>query len=291
MGLIDKFLGRKNRNKDIKDEDIIDPNNPVLTLVFEDLPIIKESTITENIDKIERLKKRPQVFLEKELNNGEVLLSVVEFDEHRVKLVGFDAPLPEDVIHHTVECSYWKDEDKEKIKKHKSHIICYYDGESDDAVEKYIALYKVAYSFMGQGLIGIINEGAWTCQPAYVLGDLLSKEMLMECREVPPLMLWTSFIKIPVEYGIWMVTKGNHIFGVKDFAYLGDINEVKEINEIFNNIFYYIYENSAVVEAGHTLQIEEEVYLKFKNIYKEKEYLEGPIGTLVIEKIKANEIN
>ncbi|MEW9097061.1 MAG: DUF4261 domain-containing protein [Clostridiaceae bacterium] len=298
MGLIDKFLGRKENKNDLnqnKDEnegkDLNLENGPALIMVFDTLPIIDGKNLSKRIEKIEKLNTEVEVTIEKELNNGETLLSVIEFDDHKIKLVGFNAPLPDDVINYTVDCSYWKPEDKDNIRNHKAHIICYYDGQNLDPSEKYIALYKVIYGFREKGLVGIINEGAWTCQPAYVVEDLVGKEMLMASREVPPLMLWTNFIKMPMDYGTWMFTKGNHIFGVNDFAYLGDINEAAEINEIFNNIFYYIYENQAIVESGHTLQIEEEVYLKFRDVYRENEYLESPLGTLVIEKINQNEIN
>lgn len=292
MGILDKFF-RKNENKlqinNIKAER--QENKPALMLVFNTLPILEGNKIRSIISDIEKLNKNIEITLDEKLNNGETLLSVIEFDDHRIRLLGLNAPLPETVIEHTVDCSYWKSEDKQSIKNHSAHIICYYDGNNEDPVERYIALYKVAYSFKNTGLLGVINEDAWTCQPAYILDEMVSREMIEESRMIPPLMLWTNFIKIPLHNGTWMVTKGNHLFGIKDFAYKGDMDEAKEISQIFNNIFYYIYENNALIDVGHTLQIEEEVYLKFDKVYEEKGLLEGPIGTLVVKKIKPSEIN
>lgn len=292
MGILDKFFEKKENELQTNNmEAERQGNKPALMLVFNTLPILETNKIKSIISDIEKLNKAIEITLDEELNNRDTLLSVIEFDNHRIKLLGLNAPLPKTVIEHTVDCSYWKPEDKENIKNHSAHIICYYDGNNEDPIERYIALYKVAFSFKSNGLLGIINEDAWTCQPAYILDDIVSKEMIAESRMIPPLMIWTNFIKIPSHNGTWMVTKGNHLFGIKDFAYKGDMSEAKEISQIFDNIFYYVYENNAFIDVGHTLQIEEEVYLKFDKVYEEKELLNGPIGTLVVKKIKPSEIN
>lgn len=289
---MEKFFGEKeNKLYANKTETPRQKDRPSLMLVFNTLPVLDGSQIKNIISGIEKLNKDIEITIDKDINNGETLLSVIEFDNHRIKLVGFNGPIPKTVIEHTVDCSYWKPEDKEVIRNHSAHIICYYDGYNEDPIERYIALYKVAFSFKSNGLLGIINEDAWTCQPANVLDNLISKEMIAESRKIPPLMIWTNFIKIPLPNGTWMVTKGNHLFGIKDFAYKGDMTEAKQINQIFDNIFYYIYENNALIDVGHTLQIEAEVYLKFDDLYEEKELLEGPIGTLVVKKIVPSQIN
>ncbi|WP_176461670.1 DUF4261 domain-containing protein [Anaeromicrobium sediminis] len=290
MGLLEKFFGK--RKKRVKEsEKVIEDSQPAISLIFNELPIIDSEVVGKRIEEIESLKGSVHITLDKELNDGENILSVIEFDDHKIKLVGFNGPLPSNTINHTVNCSYWKPDEKEVMRNHKAHIICYYHGKNSDPIEKYIALYKVAYAFMENGLIGLINEDAWTCNLAYVIDDLMNEGMLEECRNVPPLLLWTNLVKMPTESGTWMFTKGNHIFGVNDFAYKGDMSKASEVNEIFNNIFYYIYENKVNVEVGHTLQIKEDVYLKFEKVTEEKEYIEGPLGTLVIERINPNDIN
>jgi len=64
------------------------------------------------------------------------------------------------------------------------------------------------------------------------------------------------------------------------------------VYNIFEDIFYYIYDTKSEVHIGDTMQIEEDVYLKFREVYELQDTLQGEeIDTLVIEKITSSEIN
>lgn len=91
---------------------------------------------------------------------------------------------------------------------------------------------------------------------------------------------------------IWYCTKGNHRFGVPDFAYLGLANEGNNIFDLFANLFSYVYNYKAVLRLGDTAQLDESAFLRFREPYEYQDYINNQLGTtLVIEKISAQEIN
>jgi hypothetical protein len=51
-------------------------------------------------------------------------------------------------------------------------------------------------------------------------------------------------------------------------------------------LFHYVYSTQAKLEAGNTAQFSEDMFVKFGSIYEYNEYLDSPLGTLVVEKIK-----
>ncbi|MDP4145139.1 MAG: DUF4261 domain-containing protein [Bacillota bacterium] len=286
MGLLDKILERMRENMNPSEFNLDKTiDKPVLILAFDSLPKIKIDVIKENLKRVEPLKTEPSISMDEDSNDKDTLMCSIEFDGHKIQLVGLNSPVPDGVLNYTVEPSFWDEKQKSKLRKHKAHIICYYEGSDTNAIEQYIALYKIAYSFAGKKLLGVINEAAWTCTPAEVLESILSPEMLADCRKAPSLILWTGFIKMPTEYGVWFFTKGNYLLGIRDLAYLGDKSEVQDVNDLFNNVFYYAFENNIELEAGKTLQLEEGPLLTFKEVEKEKEFIDSPLGTLVIEKV------
>ena len=110
--------------------------------------------------------------------------------------------------------------------------------------------------------------------------------------ETPAMMIWRSFIKMPHNEGVWFVTKGNNLFNVTEYAYFGQMEEGQDVYDIFEHIFSYVYENQVTLIEGDTIQFDEETYLRFRAVYELEEQLKGEtVGTLVIEKISADEMN
>lgn len=262
----------------------IDRQNQNITLLFGDvLPVLDRYYVEDVILSLERIATDVYISVEYEGNDG--LIADIEFEDHKIKLAGLDIRYNEKVIDKTMRCSSLSNRDAINIQNHRSHIKCYYEGQSIDPIEIYIALYKVAYAFVPQGLIGIVNEEAWTCQSLDILKLFFTPKVLDAARKDPLVTVWTNSIKMPVDEGLWLFTKGNHIFGVTDFAYLGTVYEVKEINEIFNKIFKYVYRNKTAIRPGQTLLVKEGLAIRFREVYRENAYLEGPMGTLVMEKV------
>ncbi len=104
-----------------------------------------------------------------QIEEKDVLRAFVRFDDHQIQLVGFSAPVPSSTMERTISVSNWKQEDKLPLQNHKTHIICYYEGENSDPTEQLISLYKTAFAFSNFGLLGILDEDAWNCMPTWMI--------------------------------------------------------------------------------------------------------------------------
>jgi hypothetical protein len=205
--------------------------------------------------------------------------------------VGFSARVPAATIEHTIPISNWKPQDKAPLQGHKAHIICYYEGENASPVERQIALYKTAFAFWKEGLLGILDEDAWNCMPRRMIEEQVKPNMLHSCRQTLPLGIWTGFVKLfRGKNEVWFCTKGYHRFGAKDLAYLGRPDEANAAFDLFGNLFFYM-RGGAVLKAGDTAQVSETENIRFREPYEYQDALNSPSGTLVFEKIKSSEIN
>jgi Domain of unknown function (DUF4261) len=255
------------------------------TFLFDSLPVLDLGEIADKIKTIESIKT--EVSIDMQVNALDVFRAFLEFEDHKFQLVGFSVAVPRSVVDFTIGVSNWSEKDKTPLLQHKAHVICYYEGTNSSATEQIIALYKVAYSFYDRGLLGILDEDAWTCTPRNVIANQVTPEMLSLCRESMPLEVWSGFVKMfKNDNNTWFCTKGYHRFGVNDFAYLGELSEADFAFNFFTNLFHYVYSTGAKLEAGNTAQFSEDMFIKFGNVYEYNEYLDSPLGTLVIEKVK-----
>jgi hypothetical protein len=266
------------------------PNlSTAFVMLFDSLPKLVETQVTNAISRIETLE-RP-IIIDIRYEKEGILDALVEFDKHKIQLVGFSSPVPSLTMERTVPVSHWKQEDKLLLQCHKAHIVCYYLGENPNPKEQLISLYKVAFAFSDLGLFGILDEDAWNCMPAWMIKEQLKPDMLQSCRKSVPLGIWTGFIKFfKSEDDVWYCTKGYHRFGVKDLAYLGQLGEADDVYEIFGNLFVYMLDGASI-KAGDTAQISETHHLRFRDVYEYGDYLNSPLETLVMEKVEAFEIN
>ena len=208
------------------------------------------------------------------------------------EIVGLEAPLPKNIVDYTVGCAYGNPEEIEQMRNHQYHMLVFYRGASKDPMVIFNAYKKLAYGFVEQGLLCMANPYSWNVVGANLIKGMLEDKETKEFAETPAMMIWRSFIKMPHNDGVWFVTKGNNLFNVTEYAYFGQMEEAQEVYDIFENIFSYVYENGVTISEGDTIQIEEEVYLRFKAVTELEDQLNGEtLGTLVLEKISAEEIN
>ena len=208
------------------------------------------------------------------------------------ELVGMEAQLPKNIMNYTIGCAYGVPEEIEAMKEHNFHVLVFYRGESTDRMAIFNAYKKLAYGFLEQGLLGIANPYSWNVIGAGLLKGMLEDEETKAFAETPAMMIWRSFIRMPYNDGVWFVTKGNNLFDITEYAYFGKMEEAQEVYDIFENIFSYVYETHTEIKVGDTMQIEEDTYLRFKAVDELQEQLNGEtVGTLVIEKISADQMN
>ena len=256
-----------------------------LLLLFEALPPLNQRTLQARIELLEPMKARLRVSDTTKVDHA--AFARITYDEHSIRLVGLGSPAPVEAIHEAIECAHWNDEDKQPLRRHRSHVLCYYEGASDDPAEQLLACWKLAGGFLDDGLLGIVDRDAWNCTPAAPLRQLLTPAGIATLRKEPPLGIWTGFARMfKDEDEVWFCSKGFHRWKVVDFACLGRPSEAEEIFDLFNELFRYARDSQAAMAPGHTAQLGDKL-LRFLPVSEYPEYLNGPLGTLVVEKIPA----
>ncbi|MCA8936869.1 MAG: DUF4261 domain-containing protein [Planctomycetes bacterium] len=265
---------------------------PGMIVLLDALPDFDNNAIAEALGAIEPLRVAPKIDIEQTSDDDDNVQGSADFDSHSIGIVGFDAPAPDAVIEKTIKVSNWTGEGREQLESHKAHLVLMHKGGGADVLEKYIALYKLAGVIGGEHLRGVLLEEAWTCAPPDVVREFLSSESLKGFRKNLPPILFTGFVKFFSDEGTWFATKGHHMFGTPDLVMFGD-EKPADVMDIFMNIFLYVTQQGARIGPGHTLQIADEVFLKFSELDPANpyiEYLKGAGPTLQLSRISQDEI-
>jgi hypothetical protein len=265
-----------------------DTFTPVIHLIYAppDLALPTDADLLENMALCDDDFTPEAIEINQTFNSPERFLAEVRFGEHLIQVAGLPNPLPQGIVDRTVQVSPWQPQIRASMRQHRSHLSLVYAGTHPDPVEKMIALYRVAFAFENENLLGVVNEHAWTAHPP---ADFLSPDRIASYRDQIPFILWVGYVKFyldPSQY--WLATKGHHIFDVPDLAGLvtDPADEEKTINR-FIDIFYYVYENDVDVVTGDTLELASSgEKLKLEEVYEHPEWLLGPSGTLVVAPLK-----
>lgn len=270
---------------------------PAMIVLLERPVQIDAKAAAEALAAIEPLRLYPKFELlaaQDTAPGKEVEYGHVDFDSHRIRLVGLPAPVPESVLETTVRVSHWPVAQREAMAAHGAHMILWHEGGGASQRERFIALYKLAAVLGGAQLRGVLIEDSWTCAPPEAVRDFLNARHLVELREAPAPFLFTGYVTSFDDAGAWFMTKGNHYFGVPDLVFHGPKDtDPGEALEIVMQVFMYLT-GGAKILPGHTAQIAEETYLKFSEVpekHSNAEWLKGAGETLVVEKISKDQIN
>ena len=262
-----------------------------LYLLFSDRP---KFNIDEMIKRIKSTGSR-EASIENILENKDTEYSYgyAKIDGEDFELAGIDIPIPDEIGDYTIKYAYGKKEELEAMAEHKYHIIVFYRGHSTDYNLIYNAFAKLAYSFAEDNFVGMANIYAWNVVTPSLIKGLFEDKRLTEFASTPAMMIWRNFVKMPYDDKVWFVTKGNNVYGVHEYAYKGDsLEDSQMVYDMFEDIFDYEYTKKPAIQAGHTIQIGDDVYLKFRELYEIEDDLQGEgIGTLVLEVISKDEIN
>lgn len=221
-------------------------------------------------------------------------VGIISWGAHRIRVVGFDLPMPQPIVELCVAPSHYRQEIKTAAYAHSAHAILYYAGDEKSAREQYAVLAAVGGALHGRGAIVIMNETGHTSFPAEVLAKH-SNEMMEELRDLPLCMLYSGFVKYDVQGsgGTWMRTYGNHVFGIPDFAYFATGH--KEGESTFNmmcSVMEYILSSGVRMAPGNTMQVGSTEVLQIRAPTKSEYFLKSEGEMLVLEKmpISAGEV-
>ncbi len=267
------------------DNPSIDPFTPAIHLIYapSDLQLPTDAELLESLAFSEDLLTSEMVEIKRTFDSADRFLAEIRFGEHHIQMAGLPTPLPPDVVDRTIHVSPWQPQIRAAMRQHRSHLSLVYAGDHPDPVEKMIALYRTAFAFENENLLGVVNEQAWTAHPP---ADFLSPDRISSYRHEIPFILWVGYVKFfldPSQY--WLVTKGHQIFDVPDLASLiSDPADEEDTINRFIDIFYYLYDNDVDVLAGDTLELAASgEKLQLGEVTEHPEWLLGPSGTLVIK--------
>ena len=298
MSLFSRFFGKKDAddlaggqleaNPDIK--------RPLsLQVLFPDAFRLDSGQLVGALRSYHHSMTEAQCEIDPELIREGKVLGMVGWDKHVIQLVGFDTPYPAAPFEACVAPSHYSQELKQRARSHKAHLILYYAGHEPSAFEQYVALAATAGALARLGAIVVLNESAHTSFPAAALSGSDSESDIMELLRAFPLsILYCGFVKHEVEgiSGVWMRTYGAPLLDLPDLAaHAIGHEEGQRYFDMFENIFGYVRESGARLAAGHTIQIGEEEYLRFRAPSENEGFLQSDAQLLVVEVISANEIN
>jgi Domain of unknown function (DUF4261) len=299
MNLFSRFFGRKDADDPAGGQLEANPDikRPLsLQILFPDSCRLDTDRVTRTLRSYHRSMSEAQCEIDPELIREGKVFGMLGWGKHVIRLVGFDAPYPAAAFEACVAPSHYPQELKQRARSHKAHVILYYAGQEPSAFEQYVALAATAGVLARLGAIVVLNESGHTSFPAAALSGLDSEiSDIMEFLRVLPLsILYCGLVKYEVEgiAGVWMRTYGAPLLELPDLAaHAIGHQEGQRYFDIFETIFRYLRESGARLAAGHTMQIDEEEYLRFCAPREEEEFLQSGAQLLVVEVIGADEIN
>ncbi len=261
---------------------------PFLTLLMKGLPsldAVAEEVLCDDIKKLE-VENTPYVKIKTELNEAGKLMADISFNDHTVHVLGSATQIPKET-QRVIDIAPVTHEEKQRALTHDAQVSLTYAGQSADPVEQYIALYKVAHAFLTYTIVGVLNEPAWLFHGPEAIQDIVRLENIKTSRGAwPVISYWISFLPLRTDHGLWFFTKGNHIFGMQDFAIKVsslEQNDTDKAFDLFVNFFHYVRRTRTSIAPGTTLDWGEGRYA-LQEVAEEKEWLQGPKGTIVFEK-------
>lgn len=286
MGLFD-FLKRKPPEPS---------ERPSLILLLDAWRELDGDDIAARLSDIEPLRIEPKINIEQgkpREKDARVMIGDAEFDSHVVRMVGFAAPLPDEIRQKTIEVSAWTGPVLERLNNHGAHVMLFHETGGKNPTERFIALYKLAASMGGDNTAGVAIEPAWTCASAEAVRDFTDAERLKLMREGVPPILFLGILPFMEGDETWVATRGAHLWNVPDLVMERGALTNPEAYELLHQIFLYIKEGAKVL-PGHTMQRDEELFLKFEALpedHRHAGWLKGAGNTLLIERITEEHVN
>ncbi len=270
------------------------PFIPSISLGLKSLPTLNPDIFYQTIPKIEPINSPIQLNFEED-PSSKTIHGFIEFEDHKILLLGNAARFPDHVMESCIHTAHWQNSFKEEILSTQATLNLVYAGKSQNPIENYIALYKIAACFYNDKLLGIINEPAWTYHPAGLLPKMIFNNMVNLCRNSPPFLFWTGFIKTSLDVSSpfsnqksnCFFSKGHHVFGIPDFAFYSDHTDPMKVKKLFNDIIEYAWFEKKDLQSGDYIGFEENEVYELVEPEESIEFLESPTKTLVLRYMNA----
>lgn len=203
----------------------------------------------------------------------------VRWEDHHVRLLEVAAPAPG--LDQMIQSTRMDNAKLAPLKRHDSHLLCFYQGDAADPVLRVQAMFRLAAALVPLGVVGVIQTDAWQCFLPSALSAVADTQFTSDLREGMAQVALCNLIPFHGKQGTWWASKGNHVFGVPDFALWDDGRfGLKPVQEVFASLFSYL-KGGATILPGHTMELNG-VNFVAGEVTEFREYLCGPGKTLAL---------
>ncbi|HWQ93671.1 MAG TPA: DUF4261 domain-containing protein [Clostridia bacterium] len=298
MSVFSRFFGKTDADDSGDGQLVANPKieHPLsLQVLFPEPFPLDSDRLAEAFRAYHRSMSRVRCEIDPTLSREGKVFGMIGWGRHVVRCVGFDLPMPTEAVEACVAPSHYPQELKQRARSHKAHVILYYAGYELSPLEQYVALAATAGVLARLGAIVVLNESGHTSFPASALSGADADGDIMDLLRTLPLpILYCGFVKHEVEEipGVWMRTYGAPLLGLPDLAaHAAGHHEGQHYFDMFDNMFRYLMESGAQLAAGHTMQIGDKEYLRFRGPADDEGFLMSGGEVLVGEVIGPDEIN
>jgi hypothetical protein len=283
MGLLDKLFGR---TPQAVSHEASERAPLSLQVLFAQQPKLDTASATQALRRYHASLSEATFDVQQLENRG--LAAQAVWADHKVDVVGIDAPMPTEVVDSCVQPAHYDQSLKEQARQHAAHTLLYYSGQNSEPLEQYVALAVVAGTLSSYGATVILNEAAHTSFPAKALvAGKADGDSLGNLRTLPLLFLYCGFVKYEVDgtRGVWMRTYGAHLFGQPDLAMLAEGHgQAEEVFGMFSSILDYLRNSGARFENGHTMELGEGLWFTLRAPKPNEYFLESEGQVFVLER-------
>jgi hypothetical protein len=269
--------------------------NPLsLQLLFADRFALDPDAITATMRGFDRSMRQATFEIEPEAAAKGTPYGLAAWGDHVIKFVGFDLPMPAEVLERCVAAAHYGPDLKQQARNHAAHMLLYYAGYDDTPLEQYVALAALSGALASHGAIVVANESGCTSFPAAALAAQTDSDRLDVLRVLPIPVLYCGFVKYNLEGDrrVWMRTHGAHLLGLPDLAYRAKGHHQGEfVFDAITDIYRYLLDSGNRLAAGETMQIGPDVFVRLREPHSREEVLESAGELLVMEPIREDEIN
>jgi hypothetical protein len=217
-------------------------------------------------------------------------IGLVEWSDHVVKLVGFDAPMPPGPVSGTLGHSLFVPPSfRELGKTHVAHVLLYYAGTRPAVLDRFVALGCVAAALARFGGVVTLNEEARAAVPTSALLPEGNEDLIDLLRELPVPFLYGGLTKIELTDppdALWYRTFAAHRLGLPDLATPGTGHaQFSATFALFTSLLNYLRSSGLRFEPGETVRVDENRYFTVRKPTPEEWWLEAEGNMLVLETV------
>jgi hypothetical protein len=215
------------------------------------------------------------------------VLGLVEWGSHRVKLAGFDAPMPYGPVEACVKpAALLPPELKADAINHAAHVLLYYAGTHPDPAERFVALGAVSGALARFGAVVTLNEEARAAVPAFDLIPEDGEDILQTLRGLPVPYLYGGFLKLDTgdPDRPWARSFANHRLGLPDLAMrLTGHADTGRAFRLFAGLLGYLKRMGETFEPGDSIDLGGDGKLRLRAAAEPEWFLDSAGPMLVIE--------